>query len=78
LTRLVAKSTFQIVSYGVSVYFGEMKNEKRHGQGVLVSDKSIFEGTFENDLRVAGSEKNLDGVYTGTYANDLRNGQGKY
>lgn len=55
-----------------------MKNEKRHGQGVLVSDKSIFEGTFENDLRVAGSEKNLDGVYTGTYANDLRNGQGKY
>lgn len=61
------------------VYFGELdEQDKRNGYGILVTAHEIFEGQFENDLRLRGYERNIDGIYFGGYKDGLRSGMGTF
>ena len=54
------------------VYFGEYENNVKNGTGLCVTEKEIFEGTYENDVKVKGSERNIDGIYKGYFLNGKR------
>lgn len=60
------------------LYFGESKNGKRNGLGVMINDKWVFEGHWENGLRVRGSEKTSVGVYEGAFVYNKRSGRGEF
>jgi hypothetical protein len=49
---LTKQPNFGIKKYNDSIYRGELKNNKRHGLGVIVYRKArIYEGQWENDTR---------------------------
>ena len=60
------------------MFFGEVVDEKKHGEGILVSEKEVYEGKFERNLKVKGCEKNRDGIYSGRFLKGKRNGSGTY
>lgn len=60
------------------VYFGEVVDEKRHGKGIMVTEKTIFEGKYNSDIKVQGCERNIDGVYRGQFLNGVREGYGTF
>lgn len=43
-----------------------------------MSEKEIFEGRYNQNMKVEGSEKNRDGIYTGEFMNGKRHGKGKF
>lgn len=45
--RLVKQPDFHIVPADGKVFFGQIKNKKKHGSGISVSEKEIYEGTYE-------------------------------
>lgn len=55
-----------------------MLNDKKEGDGIMVSEKEIYEGKYENNIKVKGYEKNRDGVYSGQFLKGKRHGNGKY
>ena len=52
------------------------ESREKHGMGVFITEKELFEGYFENDEKMLGYEKNMDGVYIGGFKNGLRSGKG--
>jgi hypothetical protein len=61
------------------VYFGEANKQKeKHGFGINVQKKSIFEGKYNNNEQIEGYEKNVDGVYVGGFVNGVREGYGVF
>jgi hypothetical protein len=63
---------FKIVPYKNGVYLGEFVNKQRHGLGVFITDKYIFEGNFEKGFKRNGCELNSEGMYRGEFANGIR------
>ena len=47
------------------VYIGEILNGLRHGEGSLVSDKRVFQGSFRNDVPFHGKLTIGDSYYKG-------------
>ena len=47
------------------VYFGEYVDSKKEGKGLMVTQKTIYEGKYHEDQKTFGCEKNIDGVYKG-------------
>jgi hypothetical protein len=78
IKRLIKKESFHIVPADGYVYFGEVASQKKHGEGILVSQKEVYEGTYDRNLKVAGCERNRDGVYSGGFLHGRRNGQGRF
>jgi hypothetical protein len=76
--ELAKEQDFCVVPSKDKVYFGQVRNDKKHGKGITVSEKDIYEGNYDNNLRVYGSEKNRDGVYTGEFLKGKRHGSGKF
>lgn len=37
----------------------------KNGKGILVTDRTIFEGQYTNNVKNYGCERNIDGVYKG-------------
>lgn len=60
------------------MYFGQIVDKKRHGHGITVTEKEIYEGKYEEDIKMMGCEKNRDGTYTGEYLRGKRHGKGKF
>ena len=48
------------------------------GNGILITEKSHFEGEFEDNCKKKGMERNKNGVYEGSYRDGKRNGSGKF
>lgn len=66
IKNLVKSENFKILKYNNTLYFGETDaNNKMHGQALFISPKEIFEGVYENGIRMSGCERNIDGVYIG-------------
>ena len=42
-----------------------MENDEKHGKGIMVTEKNIFEGKYDRDVKTSGYEKNIDGIYKG-------------
>lgn len=42
------------------------------GTGIKVTEKEIFEGVYENNIKIKGCERNIDGVYKGYFLNGKR------
>lgn len=63
-----------------SEYYGEIKNNKRHGKGKLTTRKGVYEGEFKNNIFCGyGIYTYKDGSkYEGEWDNGKRNGQGKF
>lgn len=78
LKKLLKKEAFHILPTSNAVYFGEIINEKKQGDGISVSEKEIYEGRYENNIKKNGYERNRDGVYSGKFLNGKRHGKGKY
>jgi hypothetical protein len=78
MRSLVKEADFHIVSEEGRIYFGQVHNNKRHGRGITISEKEIYEGRYDRDVKAEGCEKNRDGVYIGGYLNGRRHGQGKF
>lgn len=77
--ELVKRKNFKIIRDQKSVYFGETNSlDEKHGLGVNVSEKEIFEGQFANGFKILGLERNIDGIYIGGYKNGLRSGEGRF
>lgn len=59
--NLLKKQTFRIVRSDDEVYFGEVdEKEMKHGLGLNVSEKEIFEGEYKMNVKVQGFERNID------------------
>ena len=43
-----------------------------------MSEKEVFEGRYNQNMKVEGSEKNRYGIYTGEFMNGKRHGKGKF
>lgn len=78
LKQLVKEPNFQIVPANGKVYFGQISNDRRNGNGITISEKEIYEGKYHNDAKTYGCEKNRDGIYTGEFLRGKRHGQGKF
>jgi hypothetical protein len=78
IKNLVRKPTFQVVKSEDGVYFGEIEHEKRNGKGIMVTERTIYEGSYKDDLKTYGCERNIDGVYRGQFVNGLREGYGTF
>ena len=65
IKNLVRKDNFQVVPSDEGVYFGEYFQDKKNGKGLMVTERTIFEGKYQDDLKTFGCEKNIDGVYRG-------------
>ena len=72
LKELVKSPNFSIVPYKNALYLGEFVEGQRQGQGVFVSERSIYEGEFRNGLKTKGIESTGEGVYKGSYVNGYR------
>ena len=44
--------------------------------GLNVTEKEIFEGKYNRNIKAQGCERNIDGVYTGGFLDGLRSGHG--
>lgn len=62
---LIQKQSFRVIKSSEGVYFGQMENDEKHGKGIMVTQKNIFEGKYDRDVKKTGSEKNIDGIYKG-------------
>ena len=60
------------------LYLGEVQNDKKNGEGISISEKEIYEGTYKDNIKMGGYEKNRDGVYEGEYLKGKRHGFGKF
>ena len=52
IRSLVKQADFHIVADEGRVYFGQIRNNKRHGLGITISEKEIYEGRYEKDVKV--------------------------
>ena len=76
-----SSDNFGIKKYKDSHYLGQLKERKRHGNGVLVSDNGrLYEGQWLNDKRTGrGYEEFPNGnIYEGMYLNNKAHGKGVY
>ena len=46
LHSLIKAADFHIVPDEGKVYFGEVVNSKRHGKGITITEKAIYEGKY--------------------------------
>lgn len=54
INKLTKSIVFKIVPYKNGIYLGEFVNKQRHGLGVFITDKYIFEGNFEKGFKRSG------------------------
>lgn len=61
-----------------TMYEGEWRHDKKHGEGVWKTVDGIYTGTFANDKRIgAGTHRLANGAYyEGTFVGDLLEGAG--
>ena len=78
MKKLVKQDNFQIISYKDGTYFGLSDSGSKKGEGLLVTEISVFEGIFDNDEKLKGAEQNMDGKYFGAFKNGQREGNGRY
>ena len=45
---------FKVLKEHDGVYFGEVENQMKEGEGLKVTEKQIFEGKFKNNIKVIG------------------------
>jgi len=50
----------------------------REGIGILLTKNSCFEGLFQNNIKVKGSELNYSGIYRGEFHNNKKEGTGEF
>lgn len=50
----------------------------RHGQGIFINNKMVFEGNWVLNQKAKGLEKTENGTYRGAFKNNKRNGEGEY
>ena len=55
-----------------------MIGKHKNGVGILITQKSCYEGEWKNNNRVKGVEITHKGVYKGTFVNNKRDGNGEY
>ena len=71
------KKNFCAIEYSEDeLFIGEMIGKHKNGVGVLITEKSCFEGEWKNNQKTKGIEITQEGVYKGYYENNLRNGSG--
>lgn len=59
--------------YKNSIYFGNFKDGKKEGMGIMIyQNGKLFEGTFENDMRTHGMEKDAGYHYLGRFVNGVK------
>lgn len=52
IKALVKRPRFKVAKSDKGIYFGELDEEsRRHGQGINVTEKEIFEGKYEKDVK---------------------------
>jgi hypothetical protein len=81
LNQLKSSDHLKLKKFKEAVYFGEIVNAKRHGQGIMVyNNDRLYEGHWENDYKQGpGYEVLANGsTYQGTYVNGKPEGVGKY
>ena len=67
--------------YKESVYYGELKNRKKHGVGIMMYiNGKVYEGAWENDQKQGyGIEKLTNGaIYQGYFEKGKPHGRGSY
>lgn len=78
LKALIKQEDFHIVPAEGYVYFGQVQGQKKHGEGILVSERETFEGRYAENAKVVGFERNREGVYSGEFAGGRRSGRGRF
>jgi hypothetical protein len=53
-----------------------MIGKDKNGIGILITEKSCFEGEWKNNEKLKGIEITMSGVYKGKYLNNQRFGKG--
>jgi hypothetical protein len=79
LLGLICHSAFaEVINFpDGSVYDGEIKDGKRHGQGKFTfSDGEVYIGQYDNDQRTQGTLTFPNGdIYQGTFKNGVIEGK---
>jgi hypothetical protein len=78
LKALIRQPNFHIVPAETYLYFGQVENQMKHGLGIMISEKELFEGTYEANAKLDGYERNKEGVYSGCFEGGRRCGQGRF
>lgn len=78
MKQVLRSENFKVVKSEEGIYFGQMINEEKHGKGIMVTEKNIFEGKYNKDIKIQGCEKNIDGIYRGQFMNGVREGYGTF
>ena len=55
-----------------------MVKKKKEGVGILITEKSCFEGIFKENFKVKGLEISKNGVYNGEFFNNKKEGTGEF
>ncbi len=63
MINLIRKEDFVIINEDDFLFFGEVKEGKRNGLGILIKDNFSYEGHWVDDQRYHGIEKTLVGTY---------------
>ena len=54
MKSLVKEADFHIVQEEGRVYFGQVNGQQRQGRGITVTDKEIYEGRYDRNIKVEG------------------------
>ena len=69
--------TIILKKYKNCVYYGPIKNSKKHGFGYLhYFSGKFYEGLFEEDQKINGFEMDDSEIYVGKFHKNQRNGEG--
>ena len=55
MLKVIKKPNFHIVREDKGIYFGETNSvNEKHGEGVTVTQKEIFEGKYNQNIKIEG------------------------